>query len=62
MDIRLQIDSGALIVRIADNGTAAMGSPDQRTGLGSQVLDRVAPANWSLEATEQGSILTVRVS
>lgn len=62
VDIRLEIDSGALVVRIADNGTASMGSPDQRTGLGSQVLDRVAPANWSLEATEQGSILTVRVS
>ena len=62
VDITVHVTSGDLIVRMVDNGTVSSGSAQERRGLGSQVLDRVAPANWSLEATEKGSILTIRVS
>ena len=44
-----------VIIRIVDNGS---GATDGRAGLGSQLLDRLAPG-WALERTSQGATLHV---
>lgn len=62
VDITAHVHSGDLLVRIADNGTASTRPTQETSGMGSQVLDRVAPGAWSLDDTGQGSVLAVRIS
>lgn len=49
----------ALDLRLADNGTHASGPRQASAGLGTQWLDRIAPGDWRLERTADGSGLSV---
>ena len=54
-------DEGALALRITDDGTYDMNTVSGMPGIGSQWLDRVAPGDWQLEHTQQGTELSVRI-
>lgn len=54
-------DEGALALRITDDGTYDMHTVPSMPGIGTQWLDRVAPGDWQLEHTEQGTELSVRI-
>lgn len=58
--ITIEDHSGDLYITITDDGTGATGS---RIGLGSAMLDDIAPNAWSLTSeTTGGSMLTVALS
>ena len=50
-------EQGDIVIRITDNGS---GPKAGRVGLGSKLLDELAPG-WTLEAQPEGTRLTVRL-
>lgn len=52
-------NESALELRLADNGTHGSGPRQASAGLGTQWLDRIAPGDWRLERTADGSVLSV---
>ena len=54
-------DDGVLALRLVDDGSYGHGARQALAGIGTQWLDRVAPGDWQLERTPEGTALSVRI-